>query len=155
MNEPLLAGYFQILLLVAFVIPVVFFFLTQQRTLELIRPENRLMRPGQVWLQFIPLFGLVWQFIVVTRISDSIRKELNTPTGDSIFAEETVPSNLRPTYNTGMSYATLFCITILPLGLFKSMAALFGLVLWITYWVQLSQYKKKLKERALLSNSGQ
>lgn len=54
MNEPLHAGYIQILLLIVFIIPVIFFVLTQQRTLELIRPENRLMRPGQVWLQFIP-----------------------------------------------------------------------------------------------------
>jgi hypothetical protein len=153
MNEPGLAPYFQILLLVVIIIPVIFFFLAQQRTLELIRPENRLMSPGQVWLQFIPLFGLIWQFIVITRISDSIRKELNTPVGDSIFAEETVPHNHRPTYNPGMSYATLFCITLLPLGLFKSMAALIGLGAWITYWIQLSRYKKKLKERALLLNS--
>jgi hypothetical protein len=152
MNEPLHAGYIQILLLIVFIIPVIFFVLTQQRTLELIRPENRLMRPGQVWLQFIPLFGMVWQFIVITRISDSIRKELNTPTGDSIFAEETVPHNHRPTYNAGISYCALFILSALLFGSLKGLAALIGLGVWIFYWVQLSQYKKKLKERAMLNS---
>jgi hypothetical protein len=153
MNDFFRDGYFQILLLLAFLIPVIIFFLTQQRTLGLIRPENRLMRPGQVWLQIIPLFGLVWQFIVISKISDSIRKELNTPIGDSIFAEETVPHNLKPTYNAGISYAALFCINLLPLGMLKAFIGLGGLVMWITYWIQLSRYKKQLKERALLLNS--
>jgi hypothetical protein len=152
MNEAPLGPYFQILLLIVFIIPVILFFLTQQRTLELVRPENRRMRPGEVWLQFIPLFGLIWQFIVISRISDSIRNELNTPTGDSIFAEDPIPQNSRPTYNAGISYAILFCITVLPLAMLKGLAALAGLVLWINYWIQLFRYKKRLRERALLNS---
>src|SRR5262245_60740710 len=114
MNDYQSGGYLQIIFLIAFIIPVIFFILTQQRTLELIRPENRRMSPGQVWLQFIPLFGIVWQFLVISRISDSIRSELNTPIGDSIFSEDPIPHTVRPTYNTGISYATLFCISIIP-----------------------------------------
>jgi len=53
---------------------VMYFLITQQNTLKAIQQQNRLMRPGEVWLQLIPLFGIVWQFIVVTRISDSIRR---------------------------------------------------------------------------------
>ena len=146
-------GWLQILLLLAFIVPVIFFFLTQQRTLELVRAANRRMRPVQVWLQLIPVFGLIWQFIVIKKISDSIRDELNTPTGDSIFAEDPIPQSNKPTYNAGISYAALFCISTLPLLFLKSLAALAGLGAWINYWVQLSRYKKKLKERALLMNS--
>ena len=64
----------QIALLFAFVIPAILFFLAQQRILQVISPENREMSPGSVWLQFIPLFGMVWQFIVVARIARSVSK---------------------------------------------------------------------------------
>jgi len=115
-------AYLQILLLFAFLIPVIFFFLTQQRTLSLIRPANRRMRPGQIWLQLIPFFGMVWQFIVVTRISDSIRDELNTPVDDSIFGDVNMSHSSRPTYNAGITYCVLFCISIIPLALIKGLA---------------------------------
>ena len=62
---------FQILLLLGFVVVGVLFILTQQNTLKLIQPMNRMIRPGQVWLQLIPIFGLLYQFTVVTRIARS------------------------------------------------------------------------------------
>lgn len=145
--------YLQFLLLMIFIIPSVFFLLTQQRTLELIRPAIRRMRPGLVWLQFIPIFGLIWQFIVISRISDSIRNELNTPADDSIFAEDVNFIDFRPTFNVGISYAFSFCLSLMTSGLIKNLTSLVALILWIIYWVQLSGYKKKLKERALLNNS--
>jgi hypothetical protein len=149
MNDPRPdSGWLQVLLLIGFIIPVIIFILTQQRTLQLIHPENRRLSPGLVWLQLIPLFGIIWQFLVISRISNSIRDELNTPTGELIFSEETVPHNTRPTYMVGISYATLLCISLLPFMLVKGIAALAGLIVWVIYWVQLSHYKKKLKARA-------
>jgi len=150
MNDTLPAGIIQILLLVAFLAIALFFLLTQVRTLNLIRPENRRMSPGQVWLQLIPLFGLFYQFSVIVRISDSIRNELNSPTGDSIFAEETIPSKHRPTYSVGISYSILFCISIIPIPLLKGPVSLAGLILWVVYWLQLAGYKKKIQKRDLL-----
>jgi hypothetical protein len=150
MNDYQSGAFLQLLLLVPLLVLTIIFLLTQSRTLELIRPENRRMSPGQVWLQLIPLFGLFYQFSVIARISDSIRNEFNSPTGDSLFAEDTIPSNHRPTYSMGISYATLFCISIIPFPLLKGLAALAGLIFWVVYWVQLAGYKKRLKERALL-----
>jgi len=149
MNDHSLGPYFQIVLLLGFLVPMIFFFLTQQQTLKLIHPLNRCMPPERVWLQLIPLFGLVWQFLVIIRISDSIRKELNTPTGDSIFAETSIPADHRPTYIAGMLYAALFCISVVPgFPFLKGIAALAAMAAWIGYWVQLSGYKKQLEERA-------
>src|SRR5688500_9988029 len=147
MNDYQSGAYLQLLLLIPFIAVAILFLLNQQRTLEAIRPENRRMSPGQVWLQLIPLFGLAWQFFVISRISDSIRNELNTPVGDSVFAEDAVPSGNRPTFNAGISYAVLFCISVLPLMMLKGLASLAGLVLWVNYWIQLSRYKKRLKDR--------
>ena len=57
------------------VIPYIFFLLAQQSILKAIQPQNRLMQPGEVWFQLIPLFGWIWQFTVVSRIADSICNE--------------------------------------------------------------------------------
>jgi hypothetical protein len=153
MNEPQLRNYIQLLLFLAFVIPAVMFFLTQQNTLKVIHPLNRRIPPHQVWFQLIPIFGLVWQFWVIIKISDSIRNELYPLTNNSIFPETTIHAGHRPTYNAGILYAGLFCLsyisTVSFLPLFTGFAILAGTGAWITYWVQLSRYKKQLKERAL------
>src|ERR1700730_6662779 len=65
----------QVLLFLAFLIPAIFFLLTEHVTMKRIRPENRKMSPGLVWLQLIPLLGQIWQFFVVVNIAGSIKKE--------------------------------------------------------------------------------
>jgi len=120
----------------------VFFLLTQQKTLDLIKPANRQIAPGQVWLQLIPLFGLVWQFIVITRLSDSLKNELASR--PDLATTPKPATNDRPTYKLGMTYAILFCCGIIPiLGI---IAALGGVVAWIMYWVQLAGFKKQLEQ---------
>jgi hypothetical protein len=138
-----------ILGLAIFLIPMIFFLLTQQNTLKAIHPSNRTMNPGEVWLQLIPLFGLVWQFIVVSRISDSIRRELNNNQTAFSFEDSSVPasdstySSARPTYDIGMAYCVLFCCSIIPvLGGFTSIA---GIICWIIYWVKLGEQKRILE----------
>lgn len=113
-------------------IPAIFYLLTLQNTLKAIRPENRTMTPGNVWLMLIPLFNLVWMFIMITRIADSIRNELN--------ARGTV-TNERPTYNIGLVWCILFLVGRIPFigGLFS----LGCLVCWIIHWVKVNEYKKQ------------
>jgi len=72
-------------LLLLFIVPAILFVLTQQNTLKAIRPENRLLSPGLVWLQFIPVFGQVWQFIVVGRIAGSAVRQRLSFRDDSIL----------------------------------------------------------------------
>ncbi len=110
-------------------VPAIFFILTLQKTLTTISPENRKMQPGQVWLMLIPLFNLVWQFIVVDRISDSIAAEcrrLNIPLSEK-----------RPSYNIGLAY----CILTIA-GALIPFISLGGLVTWIVYWVKVAEYNK-------------
>jgi hypothetical protein len=147
-------GTLQILLLLAFLVPVIFFLITQQNTLKAIQPQNRKMSPGEVWLQLIPLFGLVWQFFVVTRISDSLRKEFNSWTDDSIFGVEGNEANSmgypRPTYGIGLAMCICLCCTLftnLGIPFLGLLASLGGLVCWIIYWVQLAQFKSKVQRR--------
>ena len=46
-----------------------------QRSLEACNPVSRQLEPSLVWLTFIPLFGLVWQFICSKRVGDSLSRE--------------------------------------------------------------------------------
>lgn len=147
----------QIGLLLAFVIPGILFILAQQNTLQVISPENRKISPGSVWLQLIPVFGLVWQFIVVTRIAHSISKEMESKIGESILDNSQAQikqTDESPTYIIGIAYCTLTTLGLiinyatryssLYLELFGSFFVLTGMVCWIIYWVRLAMAKNKL-----------
>jgi hypothetical protein len=104
------------------------------------------MSPGEVWLQLIPLFNLVWQFVVVSRIAKSIQKELSA---DNRISFEQQEQNLiayqegpKPTYNVGLAMCILNLCSIIPvLGSFALFA---GLICFIIYWIQLSSYKNQI-----------
>lgn len=130
-----------------FLLPFIFFLLSQQNTLKAIQPQNRTMQPGEVWLQLIPIFGIVWQFIVVSRIADSIQRE-NLSESAFSFEQQKNPYpqyqyGPKPTYSIGIAYCVLFTVSIIPyIGVLTSLA---GLVCWIIYWVQLSEQKNKIQ----------
>ena len=109
-------------------LPAIFFLLNLQKTLEAITPENRKMPPSNVWLMLIPLFNIVWQFIMVDRIAQSITAEcarLNIPTNDP-----------KPTYNIGLAWNICNLATFIPF-----IGGLAALVTFILYWIKVSEYK--------------
>jgi hypothetical protein len=150
---------FQLLLLLAILIPAILFLLTQYNTLRTIRKPNRVMAPGLVWLQLIPGVGQIWQFFVVANISASIRKEYSFTQDDSILglpnAEVVEELGKRPTFAVGITYCILFTTAIIInlsvsqesrfLPVVGGLFSLSGMTCWIIYWVQLGAYKRKLK----------
>lgn len=66
-------------------IPAIFFLLNLQKTLETISPENRKMKPSNVWLLLIPLFNII-------------------PARDT-----------RPTYNVGLAWNISTLLSFIPL----------------------------------------
>lgn len=112
-------------------LPGIFFLLTLQNTLKIISPENRKMPPANVWLLFIPLFNIVWQFIVVDKISESIGAECARL---NITATEN-----KPTYSIGLAWNICNLLSIIP---FVGFAVL---VLFILYWVKVNEYKNLIK----------
>lgn len=124
----------------------ILFLAEQQRTIKAVDVTNRFISPGQVWLQLIPLFGLVWQFQVTKGIADSLQQELHSRNNTSELGiwEEGITDevNIHPTYTTGKWYCILVSITWIPfLGFFTF---IFAIILWITYWLQLVKYRKIL-----------
>jgi len=152
-------GWLQLVLLLVFIVIVALFLLTQQNTLRVLKPENRLMQPGMVWLQLIPLFGQFWQFIVVVRVAKSIRKEIQFLQGDSIFGSADLDLveklSKRPTMFVGITYCALIVIGTFfnlfltmspdsPLIVVTLLIFLAGVICWIVYWVLLAQSRKIL-----------
>ena len=127
---------FAIIFLLICLVPVVFYLLTLQNTLKEVSDANRKMPPGQVWLQLIPLFGTVWQFIIVNRLADSLRDE---------FASRNIQSNEdRPGFALGLTTCILTCMGMIPyIGMLFSLG---GLVCWIIYWVKVSEFKRMLQQ---------
>ena len=82
----------------------------------------------------IPLFNIVWQFIVVNRIADSLAAE---------FKMRNINVNQsRPTYDLGIAYCICSVCGIIPLlGVFAGIAAF---ILWIIYWVKVNEFKIQL-----------
>lgn len=61
-----------ILLWLFAVLPLLF---TLSRALRRCSPDRRTMEPHQVWLNLVPVINLVWQFITVMRVAESLRRE--------------------------------------------------------------------------------
>ena len=130
-----------------FLVPYVFFIYAQYSTLNAIDPANRKMNPFEVWFQLIPLFGLIWQFVVVGRIADSIREEYQSQKDISFLGigdgdlQENI--NERVTYTTGYWYCVMLCCSFIPiLGFFIGLGML---ALLITYWRQLIRHRDNIR----------
>ncbi len=123
------------------IIPGIFYILTLQNTLKVISESNRKMPPANVWLLLIPLFGIVWHFIVVSNIAQSIEAE---------YQSRNIQTTMKPTYGIGLAVSILNCISIIPIVNFVSGFA--ALVCWIIYWVQVSGHKERIFRLILQSN---
>jgi hypothetical protein len=109
------------------------FLMTLQKALSRCDRRNRTMEPGQVWLNLIPCFNIVWQFITVIRISESLANE---------FRDRGIRS--RDDFGKSLGITTL---VLGFLGIIPYIGALFGLaelVCGIIYWVKIAGYSKRL-----------
>ncbi len=83
----------------------ILFLLNLQNTLKAAAPENRKMPPANVWLLLIPIFSTYYYFIVVKRISETIKAEY--------ASKNQILDNPKPTFNIGMALAISSAISLL------------------------------------------
>lgn len=83
----------------------VFWLLVMQRALELVFPNNK-MPAGNVWLTFIPFFGLYWQFEVVQKVADSL--------GEEYRRRGIISREARPGFGVGLTANILLCCAFIP-----------------------------------------
>ncbi len=131
-------------LIASFVLRTVIWLLfgnTIRKTMLLIAPENRFMKPYQAWFVAIPLFNIYWNFEVVKNLSNSLHNECH----DRQLAVEE-----RPGMKSGLLYAWTFLAINIPFpASILFMGAILQLVFFVGYWVKVSRFKTLLKEHDL------
>ncbi len=98
------------IILLTYIIPLVlgiFYLITLQNALKSIDVKHRSMNPGGVWFMLVPLLNFIWAFVVVYRVADSIKNELNA---------RGRPCSEKPTYHIGFTWCTLSIISRIPFG---------------------------------------
>ncbi|MBI4680338.1 MAG: hypothetical protein HY753_03805 [Nitrospirae bacterium] len=94
------------------------------------------MKPGMVWLQLIPLFNIVWHFIIVLNMAKSLDKE---------FKERGLKTASMPGQSIGMAMCILGVVSIIPyIGVLFGLA---GIVCWIIYWIKISGYSSQIETK--------
>lgn len=118
-----------------FLIPAVFFLLTLQKALTRVAPERRTMNPPMVWLGLIPLFSVVWNFLMVFALSNSLGAELKA---------RNIPHEAEPGKTIGLVWAGLGAACLIPgLGFLLGIPVL---VMWIIYWVKIAGFSAKIAD---------
>lgn len=117
-----------------FLIPVIFYLLMLQNALNKCAPVSRTMEPGMVWLMLIPLFHLIWQFLVVVALAKSLGNE---------YRRRGIPCpDPLPGQSIGMAMCICGCCGIIPIVGFLAGPAAF--VLWIIYWIKIAEFSRIL-----------
>lgn len=97
------------------------------------------MAPGKVWLTLIPLFGQVWQFVVVLNIAKSLKNE---------FARVGIPCpDPDAAQAVGLGMCACNCCVLIPIPLLKDLLGIVGFVLWIAYWFRIANFTRALDAR--------
>lgn len=132
-EEEIFAVLFLFIVFAGVVLVSVFYLLNLQNLLKQIAPANRQVEPGNVWLMFIPLFNIIYPFILYPKIADSVKLEMESRG----MAEQ-------GDYGRGIGIAlpVLGLCGVIPfIGVLASLA---NLVLFIIFWVKMAGYKTKL-----------
>lgn len=136
----------------------IFFHITLMKAIQACSPRNQAMPPGLVWLNFVPLLNLVWQFVNVIQVGNSLQAEYRDRglrSDDQSFGK-----------TLGLSYIILGLVAnginvvgnlvgkdidepgepglLMGVGILVMVLALVQLILWIVYWVKIAGFTREL-----------
>lgn len=135
----------------------VLFFLNLMRTLQLVRPRNRAMEPGQVWLNFVPCLNLVWEFLTVVWVAKSLDAEFRDrglhqegedygkKVGLGGLVSNIVVGVLARVIQTVGELNRDVTLVFAGLGV-AVVGSVVTLVLFAMYWVKIAGFRKELQE---------
>lgn len=110
-----------------------FYYKTMIEVMSLVRQKNRKTEIGNVLFTIIPLFNLVYGFIVYPKICESIGEE---------FKQLGLPEDKDFGKNLVIAMQALMVSTMIPILNF--IVAIPLLILFILFWVKMDGYKKRL-----------
>jgi len=159
---------------IVFLVCWIFFCLTLQRMQTEVRPRNRLIPPGSVWLHLLhvggivpfagPFFSLgayVWDLIMVLKLAGSLEREFDRRELRESGGGFGKPAGL-VWCGAGLALTLLNVVSlflsqflnpnmgnqklVIVLALVVVALWLVSVVCWIIYWVQMAGYGRKLRE---------
>lgn len=129
----IVAGLFFVVFGVGFIVVYILYILTLSNALNKCSPASRTMQPGTMWLLLIPLFNIVWNFLVVSGMAQSLGNE---------FRARNIMAEPEPGKSLGMAMCICAACGIIPiLGILTSLVSL---VLWIMYWSKITGFSRQL-----------
>lgn len=112
----------------------ILFLLNLQNVLKEVDSKNREVPDSNVWLMLIPLFNVVYGFILYPKICDSVKKE---------YAYRGFEASHSFQRELAIAMPILTLCSIIPfLG---ALAGIANLVIFIIFWVKMAEYKNYLK----------
>jgi hypothetical protein len=139
----IVCGLLALIILVGILLLYIFYILSLSRALSKCSVASRTMQPGMVWLLLVPLFNLVWQFIVVIGLADSLGKEFR--------ARGILNAEPEPGKTIGIAMCVCAVCGIIPFVNFVALPA--QLVLWIIYWVKITDFSRRLDQIPAMSGT--
>lgn len=122
-----------IIVLPFILLPGILYALTLYRALSRCALDGRVMEPGLVWLLFIPIFNLIWNFVVVSKMATSLQNE---------FKRRGVTEPVDSGRELGLAMSILSCLSVIPsVGILCAPA---GMICWIIYWVKIAGLSGRL-----------
>ena len=121
------------IMLAALLLPFIFYMLTLQKALSRCAPSSRVMDPGLVWLDVIPIFSLVWRFFIVINVAASLHNE---------FVRRGITQEPSPGQGVGLAMCILSICCWNPLFLFIPpffpLCWIAWFVCWVSYWSKIA-----------------
>lgn len=111
---------------------------TLARVLGRVRPENRRMQPGEVWVNLIPVVNVVWAVVTVERVGESVRAEL-AARGAGQKADAYGKTS-------GLIALVLLSVVLVVHPLAGVVTVPFAFVYGIVYWSQMNGYARRLRD---------
>lgn len=125
-----------IILLVGIMLLVIYYYKTLIDLMAYVRPQNRVTGVANILFMWIPLFSLVYGFIVYPKISESVKNEYRS-------------LGIKEEGDFGRALGITLCAVsfgmFIPFLNFLTPIAL--LVIWIILWVKMNGYKEVLMEK--------
>jgi len=115
------------------VVPFFFYLLMLQRALHRCSASNRALPPAMVWLLLIPVFDLMWHFVVVARLAKSLEAE---------FRARGLAAEPAPGKSLGLALCLISCGICFP---FLRVLWPALLVCWVLYWLKIAGYSAQLR----------
>lgn len=125
-----------LIILAGVLLLVIFYYKTFIDAMTYVRPQNRVTGTANILFMWIPLFNLVYGFIVYPKICESIKNEYRS-------------LGMAEDGDFGRSLAITMCAlsfgAFIPFINFLTPIAI--LVVWIIFWVKINGYKEVLMEK--------